>query len=104
MRQDPDWYEHPRRVGNTIYVVKVPFDPRGLAEAKTLEEKRKAYCHCAMIRDNLDRLPLTFCYYSSVWYRPIWETITGQPVRIESSETLVSGSNICQFAIHLFGE
>jgi len=101
MVEDPGWYEKPVREGNTIYSRKNPYDKEGYENAENDDERKKAYCHCGMIRDRLEEVPSSYCYCGSGWYRQIWEGITGKPVRIELLKSLTNGDDECSFAIHL---
>jgi hypothetical protein len=99
---DYDWYESPRREGDTIYVTKIPYNRKAYEEAKTRDEKRKSYCHCSLVRDYLDSgISHTFCYCGTGWYRQIWEGVLGRPVTIEILKSLVKGDDTCDFAIHI---
>ncbi len=101
MHEDPDWYEGPTRTGRTIYVTKVPRDAQAYEEAIDQAEKRRHYCHCALVRNNPDQMPPTFCCCGAGWYRQIWEGILGEPVQVEILDSLTLGDDTCQFAIHL---
>ena len=70
-------------------------------KAETAAEKRRAYCHCNMIKNHLDEMNATFCYCGAGWYRQLWEGILERPVRIELVKSLVKGDDVCQVAIHL---
>jgi effector-binding domain-containing protein len=101
MHEDPAWYEDPTRAGSIIHVTKVPRDPEGLEAATDEAERKKHYCHCAVVRDNPNEMPPTFCYCGAGWYRQIWEGILAEPVRVEILKSLTKGDDTCQFAIHL---
>jgi len=102
MHEDPAWYEKPRREGKTIYVKKIPYDSENYKKATDKDEKRKHYCHCAMIRNHLkEGISPTFCYCGAGWYRQQWEGILGKPVKIEIRKSLLKGDDTCEFAIHL---
>ena len=102
MAADPGWGEGARREGYTIFSAKNPRDPAGYEKAESLEEKRKAYCFCPLIRENLDGgMPPVFCYCGSGWYRQQWEGAIGQPVKIEIVRSLLKGDDLCEFAILL---
>ena len=96
-----------RRDGNTIHVTKIPFE--GSIEAFFAEsdlEKRRAmsYCHCPRVRDALkagERLPKSYCHCSAGFYKKNYEEILQQPVDVEIVETVLSGDEVCAFAIHL---
>lgn len=102
MEKDYAWYENPIRKGNKIYVSKIPVNPEGYEKAKTLEEKKKNYCHCRFINGNLDKgISPTFCNCSTGWYRQYWEGILGKQIRIKILKSLLKGDDICQFEIFL---
>jgi len=102
MARDPGWEEGGHREGYTIYSAKSPRDPAAFDQAETLEDRRKAYCFCPLIRENLDGgMPPVFCYCGSGWYRQQWEGAIGQPVKIEIVRSLLKGDELCEFAIQL---
>ena len=102
MHKDTAWYEKPRREGKTIHVKKIPFDAKNYKTATDPEEKRKYYCHCAMVRSHLNAgISSTFCYCGAGWYRQQWEGILGKPVRVEIRKSLLKGDTTCEFAVHL---
>ena len=102
MANDPGWGEKPRREGHIIYSSKNPRDPGGYEKAENLPEKRKAYCYCPLVRDSLDKgMPPFFCYCGSGWYRQQWEGAIGRPVRIKIVASVLTGDEVCTFAIYL---
>ena len=105
MYTDPDWYEDPTRVGNQLFITKVPYDPAALAKAVTPAERRQAYCHCAIVKPYLEDMPAsispTFCWCGSGWYRRLWEGILGGPIQVDHVETLVTGGDCCRLVITL---
>ncbi len=101
MCEDTFWFEEPIRKGNVIHATKNPFDSEAFKKAKTEAEKRRAYCHCNMIKNHLDEMNVTFCHCGAGWYRQLWEGILEKPVRIELMKSLVKGDDVCQVAIHL---
>ena len=109
MHQDSSWkglayYEYPKREENTIYVTKVPYNPKGFREATDPVRKRASYCHCPLIRPAIrSGTPVspTFCLCGSGWYKSLWEGVLGKPVRVEILEAVSQGAEQCTFAIHL---
>ncbi len=102
MREDPqNYFSRPERQGRMIVVEKQPADPEAYSAAATREERAKAFCHCSIVRQNLDIAPAEFCHCSAGWFRQIWEGVLGRPVKVEATETLVGGGDTCRFAIHL---
>jgi len=102
MHKDYAWYEDPLRKESIIHVTKIPYNPEGYEKAETLEEKKKNYCHCPIVRNHFNEgISPTFCNCSAGWYRQQWEGILGKPVRIKIIESLVNGDDKCKFAISL---
>jgi effector-binding domain-containing protein len=101
MAEDPDWYETPVMEASGIRVKKVPYNRKAFDEATSSEEKRKAYCHCPMVKEFFDKTPSSFCYCGSGWYRRLWEGITGNQVRVRIVKTLVKGDDYCEFIIEI---
>ena len=90
-----------RREGNIIYSEKGPANQTAYKEAKTPEEKRKAYCFCPLIRNALDETPEVFCNCAAGWPKQLWEGIFEKPVSVDIVRSLTKGDDACEFAIHL---
>ena len=102
MQKDYAWYENPVRKGDLIYLSKIPVNPDGYEKAQNIEEKKKNYCHCRFINDNLDKgISPTFCYCGTGWYRQLWEGILGKPIKIKILKSLLKGDETCEVAIQL---
>lgn len=92
--------------GHTVIATKIPKSENlkaYLAESDP-EKKRQLYCHCPRVRDILKddrRLSATYCYCGAGYYKGIWEEIIQHPVEVEILESLMNGSDICKFAVHL---
>ena len=101
MRNLGGYYPKCTRKGNVLYQVKNPANPKAFEEAKTRDEKRKAYCFCPLIKEALDEVPSVFCNCSAGWPRQIWEGILGEDVRVEVVKSLLNDDEYCEFAIYL---
>lgn len=96
-----------RKDGTTVRVTKIPFE--GTIEAFFAEEdpaRRRAlnYCHCPRVRDVLrerKRLSKTYCHCSAGFYKKNFEEIFGPPIDVEIVQTVLSGDEVCSFAVHL---
>lgn len=98
------WYEYPERRGNSIFVKKIPFNPKGYEAAKDPQEKRYHYCHCRVVKAIMksgEKMSPTFCYCGADWYRQLWEGILEKPVEIKVLKTVLQGDDACEFLIHL---
>lgn len=101
MKGDTEWYSTPYREGNLVYHTKVPFDREAWEKATDRDERRRAYCHCALVQDRIDEVPPTYCYCGTGWVKQVWEGILDRPVRVEVLKSLPAGDDECQFLIHL---
>ncbi|MBN1948142.1 MAG: hypothetical protein JW784_00200 [Candidatus Cloacimonetes bacterium] len=102
MAEDPGWIKAPERQGRTIINTKNPSNPQAYKEAKTQEERNRAYCFCPLIKDHLDQgLSPTFCYCSAGWERQQWEGVFDYPVKVRVLKSLLRGDTECQFAIEI---
>ena len=102
MDKDFAWYEGQKKDGNSIFVQKIPYDQEGYAKATTLDEQKRKYCHCPLVRNYLNEgVSPTFCNCSAGWYRQYWEGVLGKPVQIQILKSLVRGDNTCEFRIYL---
>jgi len=100
MHKDP-YYAKPQRKGKTIYITKVPYDPKKFQRAKTKREKRLSYCHCSYVRATRGKISPTFCYCGSGWYKKIWEGILEKPVMVVVLKSILQGDDCCRFAIRI---
>ncbi|MBN1264929.1 MAG: GyrI-like domain-containing protein [Anaerolineales bacterium] len=101
MNAEPDWYENPERQGRIIYVTKIPANRQQYDEAVSRNERRQAYCHCALAYRHLDTMPPAFCNCGAGWYRQLWEGILQKPISVEIIKSLTCKDDTCRFAIHL---
>jgi predicted hydrocarbon binding protein len=94
------------REGTRIFATKIPKSGYlvDYFQSNDPGEKRKLYCHCPRVRDGVGekpQLPETYCYCGAGFYQGIWETILGEPVRVEVLESVMTGGDVCKIAVHL---
>ena len=94
------------RQGNQIIATKIPKSGylREYFQTDDPLEKRRMYCHCPRIRDEIgseSALPQEYCYCGAGFYRGIWEEILGKPVQVEVLESVMTGGEVCRIAVHL---
>jgi hypothetical protein len=91
------------RLGNKIYVTKIPYAPGDYIREKDATLKRYCACHCPLartaIRDGKPRIPSVFCYCSAGFEKIAFDTIFGQPTEVELLESVLKGDARCRFAI-----
>ncbi len=93
------------RVGDTLYVTKIPYNAkRFLAEEEPLLRRYYA-CHCPWAREAIRTgtvaVDSIFCNCSGGFSKKPWEVIFGQTLRVEVLESALRGDMRCRFAIHL---
>jgi hypothetical protein len=106
MREDTSWgggsfYDYPFRKGDMIHITKVPYNPKAYRHAINDEEKRLAYCHCALVKRSEDSISPTFCCCSGGWVKQLWEGIFQQPVEVEMTESLLKGNERCTHTVKI---
>jgi len=60
-------------------------------------------CYCSLMRGlpaGVNASP-TYCQCSRAFVQEQWEVVLGRPVKVELGKTAISGSDECQFIIHL---
>ncbi|HPF32470.1 MAG TPA: hypothetical protein PK907_05570 [Candidatus Sabulitectum sp.] len=65
--------------------------------------RREIYCHCPRVNRALEQgipVPDTYCLCGAGFYRDIWETITGKPVRVEVLRSVMNGDDTCSIAVY----
>jgi hypothetical protein len=103
---DQGWGLAGKRQGSTIFATKIPKSGylRDYFQEEDPVEKRRLYCHCPRVRDevgNDPKLPMEYCYCGAGFYQGIWQEILGQPVKVEMLESVLQGDDVCKIAIYL---
>ena len=91
----------PIREGNKILITKAPAQPEKYAKATTPEKKREYFCHCDNVRSYNKEISPTYCYCGAGWCKNIWEEVLGKKVRIEITQSVLQGDEVCQFAVYI---
>ncbi len=90
------------RLGDRIYVTKIPFAPKQYLAEKDPTMKRYYACHCPLvrtaIRDGKPQISPMFCYCSGGYEKLHFEVIFGEPVEVELLESVLKGDRRCRFA------
>jgi hypothetical protein len=92
--------------GNTIVATKIPKSGslKEYLQEQDPQRRREMYCHCPRVRDAVRlnaSLPKTYCYCGAGFYKDIWETILGEPVRVEVLSSVLEGDEACTIGIYL---
>ncbi len=93
------------RVGNTLFVTKIPYNTKEYLVETDPTMKRFYACHCPWVRHAIKngslRLNPVFCNCSGGFTKKPWEVIFGQTLRVEVLESALKGDFRCRFAVHL---
>ena len=58
-------------------------------------------CYCGSVSQSQEPFSATYCHCSCGWYRQLFETLLGQPVRVELLGSILQGAERCEFLVHL---
>jgi len=89
---DPWTYRH-----GVLHLSKVPRDREAYDRAQNHDEVRRAFCHCALVREAVDpELDPMFCYRAAGWARQFYEPMMGQRVKsCHLTHSILSGDAFC---------
>ena len=87
----------PRFDGRILHLSKVPYNRKRYLEARTHDEKRRAYCFCALVREaSAPRIDPIFCYRAAGWDRQFWEPILGKSfTTCRITHSILKGDDFC---------
>ena len=93
----------PRFDGKILHVSKVPYNNKKYMEAKTHNEKRKAYCFCNLVREASNpQIDPIFCYRAAGWARQFWEPILGVKFKkCKITHSILKGDDFCAWDYYL---
>ena len=89
--------------GKILHVSKVPYNKQKYMEAKTHEEKRRAYCFCNLVRNASNpQIDPIFCYRAAGWARQFWEPILEVEFkRCTITHSILKGDGFCAWDYYL---
>ncbi|MGD8822151.1 MAG: hypothetical protein PVG63_03545 [Anaerolineales bacterium] len=89
---DPPSYD-----GKVFHMSKVPYHFEEYLQAKTVTERRKAFCFCTLVREAQDpQIDPIFCYRAAGWARQFWEPILGvEFTRCTITHSILKGDPFC---------
>lgn len=90
---------------NRIVATKIPRSGNLMTwlSEKDPRRRREIYCHCPRVNRALEQgipVPDTYCLCGAGFYRDIWETVTGEPVRVEVLRSVMNGDDTCSIAVY----
>ena len=61
-------------------------------------------CYCGAVSKTRKHFPdLTYCHCSTGWYKQLFETALGRPVKVKILKSIISGAKTCEFVIKIKG-
>jgi hypothetical protein len=93
------------RVGDTIYMTKIPYDPdRYLATTDPLERRRLA-CHCPLAVSSITEkgagVPPLWCACSAGYTKFRFDVVFGEETEASVVSSVLAGDEVCRFAIKI---
>ncbi len=93
------------RVGDTIFVTKIPYDPdRYLRETDPLEKRRLA-CHCPLAASSITEkgagVPAMWCACSAGYTKFLFDVVFSEPTKAIVVSSVLAGDPVCRFAIQV---
>jgi predicted hydrocarbon binding protein len=58
-------------------------------------------CYCGAVSKAKERIPLTYCYCATGWYKRVFEEALSKPVEVEVLQAIANGADRCEFRIHV---
>lgn len=58
-------------------------------------------CYCGSVSQTREPFSSTYCHCSCGWYRQLFETLLGKPVRVELLSSIIQGDDCCRFLIRI---
>lgn len=91
------------RVGKTIYVTKIPYDPDSYLLTNDPFERRRLACHCPLAASSITEdgatVPPTWCACSAGYTKFIFDVAFGKETMAHAVSTVLAGDHLCRFAI-----
>lgn len=87
----------PRFDGKVLHLSKVPYNRKQYDAARTHEDRRRAHCFCALVREARDpKIDPIFCYRAAGWDRQFWEPIPGRTFpACRITHSILKGDDFC---------
>ncbi|HUW68725.1 MAG TPA: hypothetical protein VMX33_00695 [bacterium] len=93
------------RVGDTIFVTKIPYNPDRFLVSTDPLEKRQLACHCPLasgaITQDGSGVPPTWCACSAGFTKFPFDVVFGVDTEATVIKSVLAGDDLCRFAIHI---
>lgn len=92
-----------RRVGDTIYQTKIPYDPDAYLRSDDPLERRRLACHCPLaaagIGEGGSAVPAAWCSCSAGYEKFRFDVVFGKETSARVIRSALDGSDICRYAV-----
>lgn len=58
-------------------------------------------CYCALVNSLEGHISQTYCHCSKAFVKRLWETVLERPVKVDLTQSVLTGDDECKFEIHL---
>jgi hypothetical protein len=93
------------RIGDQIYMTKIPYAPKDYLEETDPLMKRYYTCHCPLVRESIltgnPKIPRNWCYCSGGYGKLRYDVVFEESVDVELLESVLDGDLRCRFAIKI---
>lgn len=93
------------RVGDTIYVTKIPYDPDRYLRATDPLERRRLACHCPLasssIRPDGAGVPALWCACSAGYVKFMFDVAFGEETEATVLSSVLAGDPACRFGVRI---
>ncbi len=93
------------RIGNTIFVTKIPYNPDRFLLSNDREEKRRLACHCPLALSSITGsgagVPSAWCACSAGYTKFPFDVVFGVETEAAVLRSVLAGDDLCRFAIHI---
>jgi hypothetical protein len=93
------------RLGDRIYVTKLPYAPKDYLNETDPKMKRYYACHCPLARESILKretdISPTWCYCSGGYEKLLFDVVFDEEVEVEVLESALAGDTRCRFAIKI---
>lgn len=93
------------RMGDTIYMTKIPYDPDRYLKATDPLERRKLACHCPLAASSITPggagVPALWCACSAGYTKFRFDIVFGEETEAIVLDSVLAGDELCRFAVKI---
>jgi len=93
------------RIGDTIYVTKIPYDPDAFLKETDPLEKRRLACHCPLAASTIVEggagVSAHWCACSAGYVKFMFDVAFGEETKAKCVSSVLKGDALCRFAVRI---